>query len=71
MKLTENKTKRLEVRLTEEEYRLLRVSAYAVGQTPSSLVRMFIQTTINQLKLKVQKGEINLEDFEAVLDDKL
>ena len=35
MKLTENKTKRLEIRLTEEDHKLLKVCAYTIGQTPS------------------------------------
>lgn len=71
MKLTENKTKRLEIRLTEEDHKLLKICAYTIGQTPSSMVRMFVDTTINALKLKINKGEIRLEDFEAVLNDKL
>lgn len=71
MKMTENKTKRLEIRLTEEDHRLLKVCAYTIGQTPSTMVRMFIDTTINALKVKVKKGEINLEDYEAIFDDKL
>lgn len=71
MKLTDNKTKRLEIRLTDEELKLLKVCAWTIGQTPSSMVRMFINTTINALRLKIEQGEINLEDFEAVLNDKL
>ena len=71
MKLSENKTKRLEVRLTEEEFKLLKICAYSIGQTPSSMVRMFIDTTLNQMKIKVKKGEIILEDFETILNDKL
>lgn len=71
MKLSENKTKRLEVRLTEEDFKLLKVCAYTIGQTPSSMVRMFVDTTLNAIKLKIKQGEIKLEDYEAVLDDKL
>lgn len=71
MKLTENKTKRLEIRLTEEDHKLLKVCAYTIGQTPSSMVRMFIDTTLNAMKLKIKKGEIKLEDYEAIFDDKL
>lgn len=69
MKTTTNKNKRLEIRLSEEDLKLLKVAAYAIGQTPSSMVRMFIDSTVNALKLKVKKGELRLEDFDAVLDD--
>ena len=70
-KLTENKTKRLEIRLTEEEHKLLKICSYNIGQTPSSMVRMFIDTTLNQMKLQVKRGDIKLEDFETILNDKL
>lgn len=70
-KLTDKKTKRLEVRLTEEEHNLLKICAYNIGQTPSSMVRMFIDSTLNQLKLQVKRGDIHLEDFQTILDDKL
>lgn len=70
-KLTENKTKRLEIRLTEEEHKLLKICAYNIGQTPSSMVRMFIDTTLNQMKLQIKRGDIKIEDFETILNDKL
>lgn len=71
MKTTKNKDKRLEIRLTDEDLRLLKVAAYCIGQTPSQMVRMFIDSTINGLRIKVKQGEINLENIEAVLNDKL
>lgn len=69
MKTTENKTKRLEIRLTEEDLKLLKVASYFIGQTPSQMVRMFIDSTINGLKIKVKQGEIKLEDFETLFND--
>lgn len=71
MKLTQNKDKRLEIRISDEDLKLLKICAYTVGQTPSKLVRMFIDTTINSLKLKIKQGEIRVEDFEGIFDDKL
>lgn len=71
MKLTENKTARLQIRLTEEDLKLLKISAFSIGSTPSQLIRMFIDTTINTLKIKINKGEINIADFETLFDDKL
>lgn len=69
MKTSENKTERLEVRLSPEDLKLLKIAALTIGQTPSEMVRMFISTTIVGLKLKVQSGEIKLEDFEALLNN--
>lgn len=71
MKTTENKTKKVEVRVTEDDYKLLKISAYAIGQTPSSMVRMFIKSTLNALRLKIDSGEINIEDYKTILDDQL
>lgn len=71
MKPTDNKTKRLDIRLSESDFKLFKICAYTVGQNPSALVRMFVDSTINALKVKVKQGEINLEDYESLLDDKL
>lgn len=69
MKTSPNKNKRLEIRISEEDLRLLKIASYCIGQTPSSMVRMFVDSTVNSLKVKIKKGEIKLEDFESVLDD--
>lgn len=69
MKTAKNKDARLEIRLTKEDLDLLKIASFTIGQTPSKLVRMFIDTTINSLKLQVQRGEIKLEDFETILND--
>jgi hypothetical protein len=71
MKTSTNKTKRLEVRISENDLKFLKVAAYCIGQKPSQLIRMFIDTTINGLKIKIRKGEIKIEDIEAILNDKL
>lgn len=71
MKLTPNKTKRLEVRLTEEEFNLFQVASYSIGYNPSKLLRMFIMCTLVDLRKKINLGEINLEDYETILNDKL
>jgi predicted DNA binding CopG/RHH family protein len=69
MKTSKNKDKRLEIRISEEDLKMLKVAAYCVGLKPSQMIRMFIDTTINAFKIKVNKGEINLEDFQAILND--
>lgn len=69
MKTTTNKDKRLEIRISEEDLKLLKIAAYCIGQKPSQMLRMFIDSTINALKIKIQKGELKIEDFQAILDD--
>lgn len=69
MKTSPKKDKRLEIRLSDEDLKLLKIASYTIGQTPSQTLRMFIDTTINALKVKVKQGEIRLEDFEAILND--
>ena len=69
MKTSTNKDKRLEIRINEEDLKLLKVASYCIGQTPSQMVRLFIDTTINGLKIKIKKGEIKLEDFETLFND--
>ncbi|NMA75465.1 MAG: hypothetical protein GX963_15240 [Bacteroidales bacterium] len=69
MKTSKNKDKRLEIRISEEDLKMLKVAAYCVGLKPSQMIRMFIDTTINAFKIKVKKGEINLEDFETILNN--
>lgn len=69
MKTTLNKTKRLEIRISEEDLKLLKISSYCIGQTPSQMIRMFIDSTINGLKIKIKQGEIKLEDFETIFND--
>lgn len=71
MKMTDNKDKRLEIRISEEDLKLLKICAYTIGQTPSKMIRMFVDTTINAMKIKIKQGEIKLEDFEGLFDDKL
>ena len=71
MKTSQNKNKRLEIRISEDDLKLLKIASYCIGQTPSQMLRMFIDSTINGLKIKVRQGEIKLEDFEAILNDKL
>lgn len=69
MKTSTTKSKKLEVRINEEDLKLLKIASFCIGQTPSSMVRMFVDSTINSLKIKIQKGEIKLEDFQTILND--
>jgi len=69
MKLEPKKTKTMQVRITQDQWRLLNVASRSVGLTPSKLIRMFIDTTCNQLKMQMKKGGDTLEDFETLFND--
>jgi len=65
----EKKTESITIRMTEEEKFLLKVAAYQAGSTPSKMLRMIIDAALNAVRLEVQKGVINLEDFKALFND--
>lgn len=69
--IKEKKDKTMQIRINNEDYEYFKIASLSIGQSPSQMVRMFIDTTINALKLKEKRGEINLEEFKAVLNDKL
>ena len=57
MKTSTNKNKRLEIRISEDDLKLLKIASYCIGQKPSQMIRMFIDSTINALKIKINKGK--------------
>lgn len=65
----ENKTASITIRMTEEEKFLFQVASYQAGTTPSKMLRMIMDASINAVKLEVQKGVINLEDFKAMFNN--
>lgn len=65
----ENKTKVVSIRMTEEDYKLLRVGAYTLGLTPSKMLRMLADSTINAVRVQLKTGKINYEDIESILND--
>lgn len=69
MKTEKKKNARLEIRLSEDDLKLFKIGSYMIGQTPSQTVRMFIDSTINQVKLKIKVGEIKIEDYETIFDN--
>lgn len=71
MKVTKSKTKKVEIRVSEDDYVYLKIAAYSMGQTVSGMLRMMSQASINAAKVQVQSGKIKLEDFQTVLDDQL
>lgn len=69
MKLEPNKTKTMQVRITQEQWRLLNIASKSAGITPSKLVRMFVDQSCVAIKIQIKQGGHTIEDFEALLND--
>lgn len=69
--ISENKTKTVQVRVSEDDYRYLTVVSTMTGMTISQYVRSLIQATVNAVKVQEMKGVLKVEDFEGILNDKL
>ena len=69
--ISDNKTKTVQVRLSEDDYRYLTVVSTMTGMTISQYVRSLIQATVNAVKVQEMKGVLKVEDFEGILNDKL
>lgn len=67
--ISENKSKTVQVRVSESDYKYLLIISKMVGITPSQYVRSLIQATVNAAKVQEQKGALKIEDFEGILDD--
>jgi hypothetical protein len=67
--ISENKTKTVQVRVSETDHKYLIIISKMVGMTPSQYVRSLIQATVNAARIQEQKGALKVEDFEAILDD--
>jgi len=69
MKLTPKKTKTIQVRFSEEDYRYLRVSAYLMGQSVSGMFRLLAGSAINAVKVQEKEVKINIENIESLCND--
>lgn len=67
----EPKNKKLEVRLTQGDYDIFKAGCYLLGITTTEMLRMFVISTVNSIKLKIEKGEIKREDIQTLLDIEL
>ena len=67
MKLTENKDKRITVRLAQTDYEYMRVASYMAGITISKYFRQLIDATVNAMKVQEKKGTFNLEEMLTVI----
>lgn len=69
--LTENKDKKISIRISENDYRYLAVVAFMAGMNVSKYVRTLLDASINAMKIGEAKGQVKLEDFKDILDHKL
>lgn len=71
MKLKDAKTKRFELRMTDEEYRLLQLTAEYIGRTPTDFIRLLLNGAFTEMRVVLDKGEKNNENEQTVCDDQL
>ena len=69
--LQDNKDKKISVRISEKDYEYFAVAAYMAGMTVSKYIRTLCDASINAIKISEVKGQVKLEDFKALLNDKL
>lgn len=69
--LQDNKDKKISVRISEKDYQYLSIVAYMAGMTVSKYIRTLCDASINAIKISEAKGQVNVEDFKTLLDDKL
>lgn len=71
MKLKDTKKKRFELRLTEEEYRLLVLSSEYVRRSPTEFVRLLLKSAFTEMKDILENEGLNNEDAEVIFNDQL
>ena len=69
MALDKKKEKIVSLRMNEEDYKYLKVAAFTIGMTPSRMLRMLADSSINGIKIKVKQGQIKIEDIESICND--
>lgn len=69
MSVNEKKDKVVSIRMSEEDFMYLKFAAFTLGLSPSRLLRMLSDTSINSLKLRVKQGDLKYEDIEAVYNN--
>lgn len=56
------KDKLINIRINADDYNLFKCLCASVGSTPSEMIRVYIKTTLTPLKLKLNSGELKLDD---------
>lgn len=69
MAIEKKKEKIVSIRMNEEDFKYLKVAAFTIGMTPSRMLRMLADSSINGIKIKVKQGQIKIEDIESICND--
>ena len=69
MKLTENKDKRVTVRLSESDYNYMKVASYMAGITVSKYFLLLIDATVNAMKIEEKKGTYSIAEMLALIEE--
>ena len=69
MVVEKKKEKIVSIRMNEEDFKYLKVAAFTIGMTPSRMLRMLADSSINGIKIKVKQGQIKIEDIESICND--
>lgn len=69
MLVNEKKDKVVSIRMSEEDFMYLKFAAFTLGLSPSRLLRMLCDSSINSIKLRVKQGDLKYEDIKAVFDN--
>lgn len=67
----EIKNRRLEIRLKNSDYELLKATCYALGITPSKMLRMLIDSTLKGIKYQLDKEDTTVEDIKTFCNNQL
>lgn len=71
MKLRDARTKRFEMRMTEEEYQLLQLTAEYVGKSPTEFTRLLLTGAFREMRDILENGDRNNEDKQTFCDSEL
>ena len=69
MAVEKKKEKIVSIRMNEEDFKYLKVAAFTIGMTPSRMLRMLADSSINGIKIKVKQGQLKIEDIESICND--
>lgn len=67
--ITENKDKKISIRLSESDYTYLQALSYMAGMNVSKYIRTLCDASINAIKISERQGKVKIEDIKALLND--
>lgn len=57
MKMRDAKSRRFEMRMTEEEYQLLQLTAEYINRSPTEFVRLLLNGAFTEMRDVIERGE--------------